>query len=160
MKNYRILRLAGLHYPDTIRSFLKLYFFKQKTAYDNQLRCLLQESPIYSDGFSRSFRNLGQQAFELIFDFEILQKQWAKENGIQYTSENWMFDIMMAQIEVLKPDVIFFQGTELAIPGRFVTERKVLNLAEILKNRFPFVRLFLMFSGYPSGADRIKGVDI
>jgi len=160
MKNYRIVRLAGLHYPETVRSFLKKHPEFKGKFYENQLNCLFQDSPIYSDGFSRSFRNLGQEAFELIFDFEILQKQWAKENGIQYTSENWMFDIMMAQIEVLKPDVIFFQGTELAIPARFLKESKALNLVEILKDKFPFVRLFLMFSGYPSGADRIKGIDI
>ena len=160
MKNYRILRLAGLHYADTVRSFLKQHPDYTRKSYDNQLWCLFQESPIYSDGFSRTFRNLGQESFELLFDFEILQKQWAKENGIQYTSENWMFDIMMAQIEVLKPDVIFFQGTELAIPARFSKDRTGLNLVEILRNKFPFVRLFLMFSGYPSGTERIKGIDI
>ena len=160
MKNYRIVRLAGLHYQHTVQSFLgKIPDFSQK-SYDNQLKYLFQDSPIYSDGFSRSFHHLGQEAFELIFDFEILQKQWAKENGIQYTPENWMFEIIMAQIAALKPDVIFFQGTELAIPGRFVKGRESFTLPEILIEKFPFIRLVVMFSGYPCMADRIKGVNI
>jgi hypothetical protein len=33
-------------------------------------------------------------------------------------------------------------------------------LAEILRDKFPFIRLFLMHSGYPSCPDRIKGIDI
>lgn len=160
MKNYRIVRLAGLHYPDTIQSFLKQHPDYSRKSYDSQLSCLFQESPIYSDGFSHSFRNLGHESFELVFDFEILQKKWAQENGVFYSPNNWMFDIIIAQIEFLKPDVIFFQGTELAIPARFSKEGKALNLVEILKNKFSSVRLFIMFSGYPCSADRIKGIDV
>jgi spore maturation protein CgeB len=160
MKNYRIVRLAGIHYPDAIQSFLDQNPDYSQKSYDAQLRCLFQESPMYSDGFSRSFRNLGQEAFELIFDFEILQKQWAKENGIQYNPENWILDIMIAQITVLKPDVIFFQGTELTIPGRFVAKGKSFNLPLLLKEKFSFLSLIVMYSGYPCAADRLKGIDI
>ena len=45
---------------------------------------------MYSDGFSRSFMELGQDGYEIIADFEILQKQWARENGIDYDTEGNM----------------------------------------------------------------------
>ncbi len=160
MKNYRILRLAGLHYPDIVQSFLEQHPDYTQKSYENQLQALFQNSSIYSDGFSRSFHDFGQEAIELVIDFEVLQKQWAKENGVIYSPDNWMFDIMMAQIEVLKPDVVYIQSHVFNIPGIFIKNRPDRNMAEILKNKFPFVRLFIMFSGYPSGADRIKGIDI
>ena len=160
MKNYRIVRLAGLHYPDTVQSFLEQHPDYTQKSYEGQLHTLFQNSPIFSDGFSRSFRGLGQEAIELVIDFEVLQKQWAKENRVLYSPDNWMFDIMMAQIEVLKPDVVYIQSHVFNIPGIFIKNRADSNMTEILKDKFPCIRLFVMFSGYPSGADRIKGVDI
>jgi spore maturation protein CgeB len=160
MKNYRIVRINGLYYQDIIQSFLDQNPDYSNNSYDDQLRKLFQTSPMLSDALTQSFRNLGQEAFELVFDFEVLQKQWAKENGIQYSMDNWKFDIMLSQISVWKPDVIYFQGTELARPGIFASKHKSSNLPEILKNNFPFLRLIVMFSGYPCGEERVKGVDI
>lgn len=160
MKNYRIVRLAGLHYPYIVQSFLETHPDYKQMTYENQLECLFQESPIFSGGFSRSFCDLEQESIELVIDFEVLQKQWAKENGALYSPDNWMFDIMMAQIEVLKPDVVYIQSHVFNIPGIFIKNRPNRNLAEILRDKFPFIRLFLMHSGYPSGAERIKGIDI
>jgi hypothetical protein len=115
---------------------------------------------MYSDGFFRSFRKLGQDAYEIIVDFEIVQKQWATENGIHYDSNSWMADILMAQIEKIKPDIVYLQGTEWSIPGRFSSQRSKDNLIKILKEKFSFIRKIIVFSGYPSGADRIEGADI
>ncbi|MDP7076744.1 MAG: glycosyltransferase, partial [Desulfobacterales bacterium] len=114
----------------------------------------------YSDGFSHSFKELGQDAYEIIADFEILQKQWARENDFRYSTENWMFEILMAQIKAIKPDIIYLQGTEWSIPGLFFHERPNDNLIKILKDEYSFIKKLIVFSGYPCGADRIKGVDI
>lgn len=160
MKNYRIVRLAGLHYSDAVVSFLEQHPDYTQKSYDNQLQTLFQYSPIFSDGFSRSFHDQGQEAIELVIDFEVLQKQWAKENGVLYSPDNWMFEIMMAQVEVLKPDIVYIQSHVFNIPGMFIKNRPNHNLAEILKEKFPFIRLLLMFSGYPSSGDRIKGIDV
>jgi spore maturation protein CgeB len=160
MKNYRILRLAGLHYPGVVQKFISQNPGFIKESYDNQLLSLFKYSPIYSNAFSDAFSKLGQEAFEIIFDFEILQKQWATENGISYNAANWEFEIMMAQIAKIKPDVIYFQGTEMAIPGRFIKENILTTLPEILKQKFPFVKLVAMVSGYPCGPERIKDVDV
>ena len=84
----------------------------EKSNYDEMLKIFFNRSILYSDGFTHSLRSLGQSAHEIIADFDILQKQWARENGIKYDPENWMTNILMAQIKEIKPEVIYFQGTE------------------------------------------------
>ena len=160
MKNYRIVRLVGLHYQVTVQSFLDQhpYFFEK--SYEDQLQCLFKESPVFSDAFSRSFRKIGKEAIELVIDFEVLQKKWAKENGIAYSVDNWMFDIMIAQIEILRPDVVYIQSHTFNIPGIFFKNRRDRNLAEIIREKFPFIHLVCMFVGYPCTTNRIKGVDL
>ena len=39
-------------------------------------------------GFSRSFRQMGQEAIELVVDFEILQKQWENEANRNFRAMN------------------------------------------------------------------------
>jgi len=154
-----MVRIAGIHYLPVIDAFLEQKPEFKNKPYEDQLQSLFQYSPIYSDGFSRSFRELGQEAVELVVDFDIIQKQWAKENGIQYTPENWMFDILMAQIKTIKPDVIYFQGTEWTIPGRFSPDRNNDNLIRILKEAYPFIKKVIIFSGYPSPLNRLYNAD-
>ena len=160
MKNYRILRIAGIHYSSVVERWLQDNPEFENSSYDEMLKRFFNSSIMYSDGFFRSFRKLGQDAYEIIVDFEIVQKQWATENGIHYDSNSWMADILMAQIEKIKPDIVYLQGTEWSIPGRFSSQRSKDNLIKILKEKFSFIRKIIVFSGYPSGADRIEGADI
>ena len=160
MKNYRILRIAGIHYSSVVERWLQDNPEFENSSYDEMLKRFFNSSIMYSDGFFRSFRKLGQDAHEIIADFEIVQKQWATENGIHYDSNSWMADILMAQIEKIKPDIVYLQGTEWSLPGRFFPQRSKDNLIKILKEKFSFIRKFIVFSGYPSGAERIKGADI
>ena len=160
MKSYKILRIAGLHYPAAIKSWLQKTPDFYNSSYDKMLKQFFNSNIMYSDGFSRSFRKLGQEAYEIIADFDIVQKQWARENGIKFNSGNWMTNILMAQISKIKPEVIYFQGTEWCVPGHFFPERAFDNLIKILKETYPFIKKVLIFSGYPSGLERIKGADI
>jgi hypothetical protein len=103
---------------------------------------------------------LGHEAYELIWDFEVIQRQWAKENDFNGHPDKWMFEILMAQIEKIRPEVVYFQGTELCIPGRFPGVGQNINIATVIKDRFPFVRVIAMFSGFPSRASRLTNVDV
>ena len=160
MKNYRILRIAGSHYYSTVKNWVQENPVFENNSYNEMLKFFFKSSIMYSDGFSRSFKDLGQDAYEIIADFEIVQKQWAKENGIRYDPNTWMIDILMAQVKKIKPDIIYLQSTEWSIPGRFFPESPNDNLIKILKETYPFIKKIFIFSGYPSGADRIKGADI
>ena len=160
MKNYRILRIAGIYYSDAVNNWLQKNPVFENSSYDEMLKLFFGSSIMYSDGFSHSFKTLGQESHEVIADFEIVQKQWARENGIRYSTENWLFEILMAQIKAIKPDIIYFQGTEWSIPSRFLPERSNDNLIKILKEEYSFIKKLIVFSGYPCGDERIKGVDI
>jgi glycosyltransferase involved in cell wall biosynthesis len=131
-----------------------------KISYVEQRDKLFASRVMYSDTFSRAMISLGQVAIEIVWDFEIIQKQWAVENSVAFLEEDWAFDILVAQINAIRPDVVYFQGTELAIPGRFKKTGPNTSLVTELKNRFPFIRLIVMFSGFPSRVSRIKDVDI
>jgi spore maturation protein CgeB len=160
MKNYRILRIAGIHNSSAVENWLQKKTEFVNSSYDKMLKQFFNNSIMYSDGFSSSFKTLGQESYELLADFGIVQQQWARENGFRYSTENWMFEILMAQIKAIKPDIIYLQGNEWSIPGLFFHERPNDNLIKILKDEYSFIKKLIVFSGYPCGAERIKGVDI
>ena len=158
MKNYRILRIASTPYPSTLESWLQENPEFEHSNYKKMLKLYFESNIMYSDGFSRSFAQLGQDAHEILADFEILQKQWARENGPFNDSNGWMAEILMAQVKKIKPDVLYFQGTEWNIPGRFFPLKNN-NLIKIIKDEFPFIKKVICFSGYPSTIERIRYAD-
>ena len=160
VNNYRIVRLAALHSLDAFDILKKKVPGYEKQLYSEQSEILFGSHVLYSDSFSRAFRKLGNESWELVWDFEELQKGWAVENGIRFDEGDWIPDILVAQIEKIRPDVVYFQGTELAIPGRFRKGGVDETFPTILKKRFPFIRIIAMFSGFPSSPSRIRDIDI
>jgi len=160
MKSYRILRIAGTHNPTAMENWLHDNPKFENSSYDDMLKLFFKSSIMYSDGFSRSFKTLGQDAYEIIADFEVVQKQWARENGIHYNSNSWMIEVLMSQVKIIRPDIVYLQGTEWSITGRFFSELPKANLIKILKKSYPFIKKVIIFSGYPSCANRIEGADI
>jgi len=114
---------------------------------------------MFSDSFLRSFREIGQDCHEIIVDFEIIQKKWAKENNVLYTAETWMIDILMAQVNQIRPDVVYIQSHLLTTPGIFIKNKPDANLIEILKQEYMFIKKVLIFSGYPSALNRLYHAD-
>jgi hypothetical protein len=160
VRQYKILRLAGVHYPAVLSLLTRTYPDFLEKSYDEQQACLFERGALYSNSFSRCMERLGHEAYELIWDFEVIQRQWAKENNFSGHPDKWMFEILMAQIEKIRPEVVYFQGTELCIPGRFPGVGENINIATIIKDRFPFVRMIAMFSGFPSRVSRLTNVDV
>ena len=58
---------------------MEIYPEYETNSYQEQLRYLFNDKILYSDSFSRSMQAIGHDATELVWDFEILQKNWAKE---------------------------------------------------------------------------------
>jgi hypothetical protein len=160
LKDYRIVRLAALHGLNASHLLATIYPDFSSKSYKEQLECLFKAKVLYSDGFSLAMRELGRDAHEIVWDFESLQRKWAEENGVRCSNDNWMFDVLLAQIKTIQPDVVYFQGTELAIPGRFEELRSNSNLATALKEECPFIRLIAMLSGFPSKGSRLTDVDV
>jgi hypothetical protein len=121
-------------------------------SYDAQLQAFFDNSLIYSDSFSDAMRALGNDAVELIPNAEIIQKTWAHEHGATYGADDWIREILYAQIEAVRPDVIFIQGLS-TDPENFQSTRA-------FRERFPFVRLVVGYSGFVSPLDDLEGLDV
>jgi spore maturation protein CgeB len=69
----------------------------------------------YSDFFPKHFRNLGAEAWEIVYNAEPLQKAWAEENNTDKTGHS----LLLEQISLYKPDVVFIQDS-VNFPGFFI----------------------------------------
>lgn len=63
----------------------------------------------WANYYARSLNALGCEAEDIIADIEPLQKAWARERGVDYRQDNWLRDIVLAQVRSFRPDVIFLQ---------------------------------------------------
>ena len=105
---------------------------------------------VYSDGFSRAMQSLGHDAHEIVYDLEILQKAWARENGAPFDDQTWRTDIILKQIEKLRPDVVYFQDIH-SLPY---------DVRRRLKTMFPFIKLVVVFKGFPGNMKGLNQADI
>lgn len=81
----------------------------------------------------------GHLAQELVYDAEKLQKAWAFEHGIQYSQENWVTEIIIAQLQHIKPDVVFFQDIH----------SLSYEIRSQLKRLIPSIKKIVIFRGFP-----------
>lgn len=101
-----------------------------------------QQFYVYGDSFSHYSKKLGNLAYDFIADNFILQKKWAKENNIYFDDQHWHHDIVLAQINFYKPDIIYLQDIGTISP----------ELRKRLKIIFSFIKKIIIFRGYPGGA--------
>ena len=137
MSSYRICRLSYYAYP---RAFAALDgHLCTGASYDQLTAVLFADSPIYSDAFAGAMRRLGNDAVDLIYNAEPIQRRWAEEHGVGYSERRWMRDIFFAQLDHYRPDVVYLQGVNWhwAMP----------ILQPEFRERFPFVRFLVGYSG-------------
>ena len=133
------MRLAGLGY-DSLKNMIS-EDIKNETNYSKITNHIFKNFYVYGDSFTEGMKSVGNQTFECLYDFKPLQTAWAKENNIKYKENTWQADIVLAQINKFKPDVIYFQDIH-GLP---------LNIKLNLKNKFPFIKLLVLFRGWPGG---------
>jgi spore maturation protein CgeB len=160
VNNLRIVRLAGVHKRLSSEWFESRFPQFELMQYEDKLSCFLSQGIMYSDSFSFFMSQLGHEITEIVWDCEVLQKSWAEENGLELQTDDCILEIVLAQIRAIRPEVVYLQGTELCIPGRFVGERNEATFVSILKEQCPWIPLVAMFSGYPGDVRRVKEVDL
>ena len=148
--NYRIIRYSRLQYADRLKNLYSRNPGLTDKSYDDQLTAIYNSNCMYNNSFSRSMNSFGNQAFDFFSDFEILQKSWAREHKLKYEEESWKDDIMLGQINFYKPEVVYFQDTE----NISHSKRKS------LRDRFPFIRLVSLYSGFPSRLNELDDIDV
>jgi spore maturation protein CgeB len=115
------LLIIDSYYEDFLNGFYNINPELKNASYAKQKGLLLAEQFGTADFYSRNLKKLGYEAEDFIINDEILQKQWAKENGIKYRKphfqkipkirkyfkSNWMTKILEAQILKFRPDIIY-----------------------------------------------------
>ena len=134
LKNYRILKLSNFKYQKAVSEYYSQHVKIKNASYENQENYLINDAFFYSDAFSQLMRQQGQDVTEVYTDLELLQKTWAKENNVRINIKNWRTQITLAQIRIIKPDVILFQN-QMILPHR---------IRKQLKSMFPFIRLMIL----------------
>jgi spore maturation protein CgeB len=138
MKHYSIVRISGAYYPQILSDFYS-YPKVKALPYQEQKKRYFDQKYGYGDAFSLGMKKLGHDSHELLADIEIMQKKYAQEKGITYPENDWKRMILEAQINELKPDILYFQD---------VHDFSVSFLKEC-KQKFPFVRKVVIYRGFP-----------
>ncbi|MEW6264277.1 MAG: glycosyltransferase [Thermodesulfobacteriota bacterium] len=149
MTSYRIMRFSHLAYPEARNMFAAEVPDPNGLSYREIQEKLFSLSLVYSNSFSRAMIDLGNEAHEVVYDLEPMQKAWGREIGVKYEGNDWAIPIALRQIATLKPDVIFFQ--DMTLPYTF---------RQYVKDMFPFVRLTLGMRSFPSLFDELRGFDV
>ncbi|MEI7810820.1 MAG: glycosyltransferase [Ignavibacteria bacterium] len=80
-------------------------------SYDEQYKRIMSDCYGWSDFWKSHLEATDNfEVREIIFNNEIMQKQWAKEHNISYNKSNWQEVILEAQLAEYKPDIWFSHG--------------------------------------------------
>lgn len=139
MKHFKIIRLVGLCYQNCVEDLLAKNPNFAELSYDEQQKTLFKEFYGYGNSISWHLSQLGHQASELVYDFELMQKTWAKERGLKLKNSKWQVEIILAQIEYYKPEIVYLQDI-LCLPP---------DIINALKELFPFIKMVIVFRGFP-----------
>lgn len=133
--------ILDTHYPAFLQAFYSKNPHVESLSYSRQWRALMDQCFGTADFYSRNLIQLGHEAEEVIVNNEILQRQWAIENGIRPSSSwlpslhiyrdkrgirvdlrrkaRWLLDILYAQIRNFSPNVLYVQNINW-LPGDFL----------------------------------------
>ena len=89
--------------------------------YDEQHARLMTQNFGTGDAYAHGLRQLGHQAETIVLNATPLQLAWAREHHVSPARQNtkWDPDIFIAQMKLLRPDVLYIQ--ELSIAGDDIT---------------------------------------
>ena len=150
MTSFNLVRLQGLGYSQAFLQILEKFPNFGELSFSAQYKILSQERSVYSSGFADGMSRLGNQAVEIFFDCEDAQKTWAAEQGVDYSNKYWQVEIVLAQLQKMKPDVLFFQDIY-ALPEK--VRRRI-------KDYVPSVRVVVIQKGYPGETGDLSDADI
>jgi spore maturation protein CgeB len=103
---YRFQKITTTDYA-YLQPFLAQYPQYKQLSYRELYDLYKQRCAGWHNNFSAHLPKLGYEAQDLCVNFEYLQKLWAKENGVNYSNDNWLKDIVTAQVKAFRPDVMF-----------------------------------------------------
>lgn len=141
MSSFSFARITGVHYPRAIEHFYETTTGAEQFSYAQLQEKFFQGSYVYSDSITHGMRELGHNSHEIVYDFFPMQQRWALENGIRIDQETREGQIrtVLDQIRHFRPEIVFLQDIY-ALPR---------DIRATLKDRFPFIKLVVIYRGYP-----------
>jgi len=138
----RIL-ILDTYYPPFLSSLYARIPDLGAKPYDEQLSLILDECFGTSDFYSANLKELGHEATEIVVNCEPLQRQWAREHGLQLDDKlrwtitrkgqlpwlirskqsDWFYKVLARQIREYQPDVLYVQDMNM-VGENFVLEMK------------------------------------
>jgi len=104
--NYKIVKIASFYY-----NFLDYYYEKnqeiKKKSYKEQYNDIMNEGFGWANFYQIHLNELGNEAYEIIYNADSLQRAWAQKMGINKSGD----ELLIEQLKYLKPDVVFFQDS-------------------------------------------------
>ncbi|MDM8542688.1 glycosyltransferase [Desulfococcaceae bacterium HSG9] len=106
--NYRFQKFTTI-YPEFVSQFLEQTPNYECLSYQDLYDRFVGTHYGWSNYFAKHIESFGNIAEDLFASFEPLQKMWAYENNVKYSDENWLKEIVCAQIRKFQPDILFLQ---------------------------------------------------
>jgi hypothetical protein len=125
--------IVQTNYPAFLKSFYSKYSNWNNYNYDKLMKLWENELFGTSGHYSKALNKLGWNAKEIIIDDRNSQSIWAKENGMVTNNlldhllkhlpfyvktrigitDKWIFDILLRQVKIFQPDVVYFHHLKL-----------------------------------------------
>jgi hypothetical protein len=119
--------ILDTYYTSFLHTFYASHPGMARRPYQEQWQALMDECFGVADSYPRNLKKLGHEAVEVVTNNDLLQRQWARENGISVgwllpvirslpllhrlltgqQQKNLPSQIVLAQIEAFKPDVLY-----------------------------------------------------
>jgi spore maturation protein CgeB len=102
----RLIRITT-NYPSYLQQFYAQRPELTKEAYAIQYKVVRADCYGWADFWTHAFDKLGYQVWEPVGNAEPMQKAWARENSIKFREKSWLTDIIKAQVQSFRPDIVF-----------------------------------------------------
>lgn len=133
------LQRITTNYPGYLTHFYKTRPGLASQSYATQHTALMWDANGWADFWSVALGKIGYVVDEVISNVEPAQKAWAREHGLRYDENNWLFEITTAQVKSFRPEVLFVNDY-VTYPADYIRN---------LKSECPSIRLVLGWCGAP-----------
>ena len=147
--NFKIARIQKIGFDRGSRRAAALFREGACETYREMYKALLVDGSVYTAGFSKAMIRLGNDAEEIFYDCESIQRQWAVENDLN-VDDDWKVNIAIAQLKKIRPDVLYFQDI-FTFPAKIRKQIKAL---------VPSAKIVVIQKGYPGETGDLSDADI
>ena len=176
--------IVDTYYPSFLNSFYSKNKYLIGKEYNEQIHAIMSEFFGTADFYSKNLRKLGCRAEEVIANSEIIQKQWARERDLKYTSlplpkisyklpcigpmiknNTWVYQILKAQIKEFQPDILYIQDLNFLSPTFLNNiKREVGLIAGQIASPAPpqnYIKSYdIIFTSFPHFVERFRKLGV